>query len=133
MTRAFGDSSYFLALLNPEDEYHAQASSFSPSFPGQIVTTAWVLTEVVDALSRPNVRPLGAGLARDCQRHESVEVVPPSQRLFDAGLDLFEQRRDKAWSLTDCISFVVMREHGLSDAFTSDHHFEQAGFTILLK
>ena len=42
------------------------------------------------------------------------------------------QRLDKDWSLTDCISFIVMRRRGLTDALTSDHHFEQAGFTILL-
>jgi uncharacterized protein len=41
-------------------------------------------------------------------------------------------RRDKEWSLTDCISFVVMKERGLTEALTADHHFEQAGFKALL-
>jgi uncharacterized protein len=53
--------------------------------------------------------------------------------LFSAGLELFRSRRDKEWSLTDCMSFVVMRERGITDALTNDHHFEQAGFRILLK
>jgi predicted nucleic acid-binding protein len=44
----------------------------------------------------------------------------------------YESRPDKAWSLTDCISFVVMNQHGLTEALTGDHHFEQAGFTALL-
>jgi predicted nucleic acid-binding protein len=52
--------------------------------------------------------------------------------LFDAGLELYSRRPDKEWSLTDCISFVVMEEHGLTEALTTDHHFEQAGFTALL-
>jgi predicted nucleic acid-binding protein len=53
--------------------------------------------------------------------------------LFDQGFELYARRLDKDWSLTDCISFVVMREHGLTHALTGDHHFEQAGFRILLK
>jgi len=49
-----------------------------------------------------------------------------------SGWTLYQQRPDKEWGLTDCISFVVMQEQGISEAFTSDHHFTQAGFTILL-
>jgi hypothetical protein len=45
-----------------------------------------------------------------------------------AGFELFASRADKSWSLTDCISFAVMTERGLSDALTADRHFEQAGF-----
>jgi uncharacterized protein len=48
-------------------------------------------------------------------------------------LDLYRDRPDKAWSLTDCISFVVMADKGIRDALTADHHFEQAGFVALLK
>jgi uncharacterized protein len=54
-------------------------------------------------------------------------------RLFQRGVDLFEQRQDKDWSLTDCLSFVVMRDEGISQALTGDEHFEQAGCTALLK
>lgn len=53
--------------------------------------------------------------------------------VYQAGFDLFAARPDKAWSLTDCISFGVMRERGLSDALTADHHFEQAGFRAVFK
>lgn len=63
----------------------------------------------------------------------TVQVLPADQRSFDAGLDLYERRPDKEWSLTDCISFGVMREHGITQALTTDHHFEQAGFRALLR
>ena len=60
-------------------------------------------------------------------------VFPASQDLFDAGVSLYSRRQDKDWSLTDCISFAVMQQQGLTDALTADHHFEQAGFTLLMK
>ncbi len=60
-------------------------------------------------------------------------VAPATRELLDAGRSLFAQRMDKNWSLTDCISFSVMQREGLSRAFMADHHFEQAGFTALLK
>jgi len=59
--------------------------------------------------------------------------VPPAQDWFDRGVGLYSRRLDKDWSLTDCISFAVMDEFGLTESLTGDHHFEQAGFTILLK
>ena len=59
-------------------------------------------------------------------------IVPLDSRLLQRGLDLFASRADKDWSLTDCISFIVMQEKTLRDALTADHHFEQAGFHLLL-
>jgi hypothetical protein len=62
-----------------------------------------------------------------------VTIVPPGPELFEAGLKLYSQREDKDWTLTDCISFVVMERMGIREALTGDHHFEQAGFTVLLR
>jgi hypothetical protein len=59
-------------------------------------------------------------------------IVPPSPELFNAGLSLYAERSDKGWTLTDCISFVVMQQYGITEALTGDRHFEQAGFTPLL-
>ena len=58
--------------------------------------------------------------------------MPPTLELLEQGMDLYARRPDKEWSLTDCISFVVMSQNGLEEALTGDHHFEQAGFRILL-
>jgi hypothetical protein len=62
-----------------------------------------------------------------------VEIMPPTAALFDQGLALFAERQDKAWSLPDCISFVVMQERGIREALSGDHHVEQAGFVALLR
>jgi len=53
-------------------------------------------------------------------------------KLFHRGVELFRRRPDKGWPLTDCISFVVMQDHGIDEALTADVHFQQAGFTALL-
>ena len=66
------------------------------------------------------------------QSTPGIEVIPPSDNQFQAGADLHATRPDKSWSLTDCISFVIMLERGLSDALTTDHHFAQAGFCVLM-
>jgi predicted nucleic acid-binding protein len=61
-----------------------------------------------------------------------TSIIPCGSELFHRGLSLFAARLDKEWSLTDCISFSVMKEHGLTDALTDDHHFMQAGFKVVL-
>ena len=62
-----------------------------------------------------------------------VTIVPSDAGLFAEGLALYASRTDKEWSLTDCISFVVMQRHQLNEALTGDHHFDQAGFKALLR
>ena len=133
MSATFADTSYYLALVNPDDEFHALASEITPELDGPMVTTAWVLTELANALRRGPDRSLAVRLIRKCHVDPRVTIIPPTKALFDAGFELFARRADKEWSLTDCISFLVMREQGLRDALSADRHFEQAGFTILLK
>lgn len=133
MTPYFADSFYYLALLNPRDEAHRQAADFTRVIDRPVVTTAWVLTEVGDAMAAPRQRSPFVDLVDDLRVDPEVEIVPPTAELFHRGIVLFKDRPDKHWSLTDCISFVVMRERGLADALTADHHYEQAGFQALLK
>ena len=67
------------------------------------------------------------------QEGRDTLTVPANSHLFDRGVARYVERDDKAWSLTDCISFVVMEDLGITDALTADHHFEQAGFVAMLK
>jgi predicted nucleic acid-binding protein len=133
MKAVFGDTFYFLALMNPADSAHQRAVRWSQNFTGELVTTAWVLTEVADALAAPQQRSAVPTLVRDLRADPKIVIIPPGEELFERGLDLYSQRPDKAWSLTDCISFVVMQDMGITDALTGDHHFEQAGFKALFK
>jgi uncharacterized protein len=128
----FADTFYYLALLNEDDVAHDRAVESSRARSGRTVTTAWVLTELADALAAPKLRPFFMALLDQLQANPRVVVVSASSGLFDRGIDLYSRRPDKEWSLTDCISFIVMEEQGISDALTGDHHYEQAGFHALL-
>ncbi|MCX7012585.1 MAG: PIN domain-containing protein [Candidatus Sumerlaeota bacterium] len=132
MTPVFADAFYFLALINPRDVAHARAVEFSEKHEAPVLTTAWVLTEVADALSRPPGRSIVSALLQDLERDASFTILPPLPLLFRQGLELYCSRLDKSWSLTDCISFVAMRQHGLTESLTGDRHFEQVGFRALL-
>ena len=132
MKTIFGDTYYFLAVGSDIDQGHQRAAQYAASYQGRIVTTEWVLTEVGDALSSPAQRARFLELLELISDDENSLVVEASHELFERGVALFSQRPDKEWSLTDCISFVVMEEQGITEALTADRHFEQAGFTVLL-
>jgi predicted nucleic acid-binding protein len=132
MTAAFADTAYFLALLNPSDQFHPKARDLSRTDSRPLVTTEFVLIEVGDGLSRPANRSLFAKLRELLAAQPDVEVIPASSNLFQKGCELHAKRIDKDWSLTDCTSFVVMAERRIEDALTSDHHFQQAGFKALM-
>lgn len=132
MTAVFADTAYFVGLLNPRDEHHPAATAFFESFDGRVVTTNYVLFEVANFFSRSGNRSTFVTLVETLRADPLTEIMPASADLFDRGLELFAARPDKDWSLTDCVSFVVMADRGLTDALTTDHHFAQAGFRPLL-
>ena len=132
MNRVFGDAHYFLALANPQDAAHRAALQFAQHWRGEVVTTRWVLAEVADGLASPQNRRLAVMLVERVSREPRFCLVENSDALFERGFALYRNRQDKEWSLTDCISFIVMADERLSEALTGDHHFEQAGFTALL-
>lgn len=133
MKRIFADTSFYLAILFADDSLHARAVRWRTATDQPLITTEFVLVELVDAMSAEHLRDLAVSAIETLRDDPLVQIVPVSTELFDAGLDLFSQRRDKRWSLTDCISFVVMTRNDVREALTADHHFEQAGFVALLR
>jgi uncharacterized protein len=129
----FADTFYYLALLNAADDARARAVVMTRAFAGRMVTIDWVLTELADGLSRAATRKPLAQFLRGLLDDPEMTIVPANRTLFERGFQLYCEREDKNWSLTDCVSFVVMTEQGITDALTADHHFEQAGFMALLK
>lgn len=131
---AFVDTAYILALVNTRDQWQATAARWKAHFFAErrrLLTTEYVLIEIGDSLSAVHFRQHGVLAIRELSG-PFVDVVPASSNLFEAALALYEKRPDKNWGLTDCASFVVMAERGLTDALTTDEHFRQAGFRPLL-
>jgi uncharacterized protein len=133
MPPVFADTFYFLALLNSDDQAHKQAVAASTPLKWPLVTTYWVLTELGDALASSGHRMSFHNTIQTLRQNRMVTIVPSTIELFNAAVELYHDRPDKDWPLTDCVSFVVMKERGIAEALTGDRHFEQAGFTALLK
>jgi len=128
-------SAYAIALVSATDQHHDVAVRLAADLrakPLRLLTTRAILLEIGNALARPHWRTLGAELIAGLEADPRVEIRPLEDRLYHEGFELFRSRTDKGWSLTDGISFGLMSEQGLTEALTSDPHFEQAGFTALL-
>jgi len=133
MNAVFADTFYYIALLSPSDEAHKLARTFTQNYSGKMVTTEWVLTELADGFASPTIRQSCVAFIDWLRKDLDVVIVPADTDLFNAGLDLYRARNDKEWSLTDCISFVVMERNGISDVLPGNHNFQQAGFKALFR
>ena len=133
-TRAvFADTFYWIALFNERDGRHKEAIAFSQANTEQtVITTDEVLTEFLAYFSGdPEARIGAAEVVRDILETANVCVIAQSRESFLTGLELYEARPDKGYSLTDCISMNTMRMKGITDVLTNDRHFAQEGFRIL--
>ncbi len=136
MKRVFVDTAYWLALTNSFDQYHTKAVEVSEALgPCRLFTTDPVLTEYLNALAdkSSHIRAAAVKMVETILRNPHVAVIPMSRRTFMKSLTLYKARPDKGYSLTDCSSMLLMRQHHLSEALTTDRHFEQEGFTALLR
>jgi predicted nucleic acid-binding protein len=129
----FVDTGYLIALVQPRASLHPRAQAWAQAVAGALLVTEQVLWETVNGLSMPLDRPKAHAIIARLRSAQDCEIVSASEALFNEGLELHAQRPDKEWSLTDCISFLVMQRHSVSRALTPDHHFEQAGFEALLR
>ena len=132
MTQIFADTSFYAACLSPRDSYHHQAIALAASTQSTILTTEFVFVELANLFSKLARRQAAVRLIQQVRADADTEIVPVTSDLLQRGFALYCNRPDKEWSLTDCISFVVMEEHGVREALTSDSDFEQAGFVKLL-
>jgi predicted nucleic acid-binding protein len=132
MKSVFADTFHFLALLKADDSHHRLSLEFHRVKWQRIITTDCVLLEVGDACSHPRHHGDFLALYEALAQDERMQIVRLTPELLDRGVDLFRNRPDKEWPLTDCISFVVMQDQELTEALTADRHFEQVGFKALL-
>ena len=135
MKTVFADSHYWIAVVNPNDPWKEVARAAKLAL-GEvfIVTTDGVLTEFLEALRKgKHMRRQAAKRVHAILENPNVKVIPQTRDSFLKGLEFYENRSDKEYSLTDCISMNVMKTESLIEALTNDHHFEQEGFTVLIR
>ena len=130
MSQAFADTVYWVARINPRDQWHATFQAVENLW---LLTTDEVLDEVLAHFSAfgPAMRCRAAAIIRRILVHPDIEVVPQSRESFLNALTLYEARQDKAYSLTDCSSMATMRAQGITQVLTRDAHFAQEGFALL--
>ena len=135
MVSTFVDTGYLVAIAHERDQWHAAALAARKRLGSTpLVTTDEVLVEFLAAFSSAGriLRRQAAKTVRDILTLRSVTVAPQSRESFLGGLERYESREDKEYSLVDCVSMNVMQEKGITRALTNDHHFEQEGFTVLM-
>lgn len=127
------DTSYLLAVTLKADSLHERAIAWSRTIDEPLVTSAYVLCEFANHLAALPTRSLIAPMVKWARDPANALLVDFDAEMLSKGLALHVSRPDKPWSLTDCFSFLIMKEKGVTKALTWDHHFEQAGFEALLR
>jgi uncharacterized protein len=133
LNRVFIDTSFIVALVNEKDQHHDRASELADLFDGYpLITTDAVLLEIGNALAR-QFKGQASEVIEDFLTSDEVGIVNLDSALFQSAFELYRTHEDKSWGMTDCISFIVMRAHGIVDALTNDKDFRQAGFNALMR
>ena len=135
-SEVFLDTSFAIALSAPSDRLHDRALHLAQMLQAaetRLVTTQAVMLEIGNALSQLPYRQAAIVLLNSLVADSKVEIVPLSQELYERAFQLYCDRTEKEWRFGDCISFIVMQYSGITEALTSDEHFQQAGFRALLR
>ena len=135
MRTIFADTSYWFALLVRTDPWHEIAILLSREIDGaHIFTTEMVIAELLNGVSRLGEyhRNLATVEITRMRSDPDVEIIAQSELQFRDAFNLYQSRPDQRWGLTDCASFIAMRERGVTHVLTADRDFTQAGFNILM-
>ena len=127
------DTGYLIALIDPADELHGRALEWSRAASGPFIHHQFIVVELLNYFSASRLRLEAHRRLAAVWNHPQIEYVPVDPALHDAAVDLHRKRPDKAWSLTDCVSFIIMTNRTMTQALTYDHHFQQAGFQPLMR
>ena len=134
MKQIFADTFYWVALINPRDNWHQRAIEVTAKLENiELVTTDEILVELLNFMSAQGqkMRRRAVEFIDDIRENLHIQVIPQSRESFLQGFDLYRRRMDKEYSLTDCISMTVMQRLKIREVLTHDNHFKQEGFLIL--
>ena len=136
MRTVFADTNYWIAILNPRDDLHQKATSVSRSL-GQvrIITSEMIFVELLNDFAKRGTqfRESAGECIRNLKRDPNTKIYPQTSIQFAEALSLYSERKDKEWSLTDCASILIMQKENIGEILSYDKHFQQAGFSTLLR
>ncbi|MGI8542239.1 MAG: type II toxin-antitoxin system VapC family toxin [Aridibacter sp.] len=135
MNTVFADTFYWIAVLNPKDQWHRQALEIKELLGDiKVVTTETVMIELLNYFAEfgKDSRQSTVDSVRTIMTDEKVDFISHINEIYLEALDFYEKCLDKGYSLTDCISMLTMKSLDLQEILTHDNHFEQEGFTDLL-
>lgn len=133
MNSVFLDTSGLVALLNKRDQNHGQATAFWRSIIERAVTiymTDYVFDETYTLLRNAVGHDLAVGFGELTIESEALQLINVDESLFRDAWEIARRYSDKSYSFTDCASFAVMNQLGLTDVFSFDSHFAQQGFAM---
>ena len=137
MKTIFADTSYWIALVDPEDELHDRAHEVTASLEGgeslHYLTTEMVLAEFMNGLADVHIRNVAVAYVLFLRKSPTATILPQTPEQFETAFDVYATRTDKEWGITDCASYQAMTEHQIYEALTYDQHFQQMGFAALLR
>ena len=135
MKQIFADTFYWVALINPKDNWHQRAIEVTSTLKNvEIVTTDEVLVEVLNFFGAiVSMRWRTVEFVDDIMNNPHIQVIPQNRESFVEGFNLYRRRLDKEYSLTDCISMKVMQRLKINEVLTHDNHFKQECFIILFE
>jgi predicted nucleic acid-binding protein len=132
----FADTFYWIALLNPRDNWHHTALNYARKYESdRLITTDGIIDETLNYFATRGIvmRKKALALCLKISQEPTIQVIPYTTQLRQAGFYLFNPRPDKCYSLTDCISMIVMKQMKITEVLTHDRHFTQEGFKILFQ
>ena len=132
----FLDTAYAIALSAPSDLLHNRAVTLAEQLEAErtrLITAVAVLLEIGNGLAKMRYRAAAVKLLGALRADPSVVIIPMSDQLLTRAFQLYYDRPDKEWGLTDCVSFIVMKDHAIVEALTADEHFQEAGFRALMR
>jgi predicted nucleic acid-binding protein len=136
MKQIFADTFYWIALLNPKDDWHQIALNYAHNcINDQLITTDGIIDEILNYASCRGtiMRQKALLMCTQMLREKTIQVISYTPELRQLGFELYKQRSDKGYSITDCISMVIMQQMDIFEVLTHDKHFTQEGFIILFQ
>ncbi len=135
MSKIFVDTSAWVALKDKSDKHNQKAIELNKELllnKNRYFTSNYIIDETLTLILMKLNHNTAIEFGEEIRNSKLIEIIYLDKELEEDSWQFFKKYSDKNFSFTDCSSFIIMKKFGIQKAFSSDHHFEQAGFIKLL-